>query len=302
MDWKTLGRKLKISQGKVLSKLCLFAVFVIADVKPAYLVDTCFLKIAQANMLLDELCKLVGRDRSSVKAIEVGSDIFLINEKLVRDRLQSMIALLSNGCVDGESFTVIHLDCDTSSSVIADEHIQTYPGSASNESFAAPLSDFSQLLFMSSLGESISIPTNTIMFQSLGGPTIAGILLGYPCIYKAAPLTSPDVNNEDDSQLYAYASRKLSYRTLRKIIISATISTNVPFLSQWSPVGRGPMTVPVYEFTIPVLSHSSSVMDKVSRVVDLFYNNLPDAFDPGMLTFSGWQRSDELWETEGITL
>lgn len=302
MDWKVLGRKLKITHGKVLSKLCLFALLVLADLKPAYLVDVCFLSIAQANMLLDELCKFVGRDRSSVKAMELGSDIFLINEQLVRDRLQSMIMLLSDGSPGCKPFTVIHLDRDMSSSVIADEHVQTYPGDACDESFAGSLGDFSQLLFTSLPGDSISLPINTTIFQSLGGPTIAGILLGYPCIYKATPLTSPDVNNDDDSQLYAYASRKLSYRTVRKITISATIATNDSFLSQWNPVSSGPMTVPVYEFTIPAPSHRSLVIDRVSEVIGIFYDNLPVAFDRALLAFSGWQRSDELWDTEGITL
>lgn len=302
MDWRALGRKLKVAQGKLLSKLCLFALLVLADLKPAYLIDVCFLTIAQANMLLDELCMVVGRDRSSVKAMEIGSDIFLINEQLVRDRLQSMIMLLSNGSEEGKSFTIIHLDRDTSSSAIADEHIQTYPDDACDESFAGSLDDFSQLLFTSPPGGSISLPTNTTIFQSLGGPTIAGILLGYPCIYKATPLTGPDVNNDDDSQLYAYASRKLSYRTVRKITISATVSTSDSFLSQWCPVGRGSMTVPVYEFTIPVPSHRSLVIDRISEVIDIFYCHLPVACDSAVLTFSGWRRSDELWDTEGITL
>lgn len=306
IDWKTLSRKLKIAQGKVLSKLCLFALLVLDGIKPAYLVDTCFLTTAQANALLDDLCKAAGYDRLSVKAMEVGSDIFLINERLVRDRLLSMTMAVSSSGLRGVCpFAVIRLDRDASSSAITDDDMETFPGDVCEASFAASLSAFHQLLTASLPGESLNISTDANIYHALGGPTIAGILLGYPCIYKATPLTGPDADDTDACQLYAYASRKLSYRILKKVIVTATIAARDPFLSQWSPTGRGSMAVPLYEFTAPVLASSSSSAAAIDRVIDQFYDALMTNVvigDRTMISLGEWQRSDELWEAEGVTL
>lgn len=154
---------------------------------------------------------------------------------------------LNNGCLSivllGEDVMFVSLDqailCAERSVLI--DLDQTPPSLAPIDSITAMLSsliDSLKCINNESGAKVAAIAINSELYRSLGGPCIAGLLLGYPVVYKASPqflhplLLVPS---------YSEASSKLSFTNLTKIEITAEVTM----------INSKPRRRNIMEFTYP---------------------------------------------------
>lgn len=350
--WRNLCKRLRIQREKTCASLALYTLLVIYGVKPAYLIDVCSLDVDQAKYLVQELLNF-SQSSEKIKIVQVGGDIFVVNTAQFRDRMSILLESLTKEDEDQvvPTFAVIDLDFKPESSEIFVESMNFYPrvkGSTTNEedienfginfligSLSAMelnqlFSSFSNVFDQNNDQEVLCITTTSELYQNLGGPLIAGLLLGYPSVYKTVPnfraRRRDEVNNlldEDEfmSPLYERACNKLSFKQLAKVTVFLDIEINDSFLHRAiSPSSNSVnASIAMLEFTYPLSIHSTSEsadfrLETLRKIIDnLLQENLSSCVSNGSPLSRETGRSDIFrilqkrleiaeWNAEGISL
>lgn len=205
---KFLAKKTGIRE-KALKSLVVFTLLVYEGIKPGYLVDSCCLSPIAAKAFLSNLCQQYKLDRSILRIISMGEDIFIVNQPIVAKNLQS--DLLST-----TPKAVIDLDLDLVSD-ISYYHIHL-------EALLSVVDAAKNCM-------EVELPLSSELYSEAGGPFVAGCLLSYPVVYKAKPTFAS--SSQSIIPTYEAASSKLSFTELVKFTIAADISIafdSVPYL------------------------------------------------------------------------
>lgn len=322
--WRKLSKELGVARLRTLSLLVLNTILVIKDVKPAYLIDICVLSIEKAEYLAQQLL-LLNRSSSKIKIVRVGDDVFIVNETILYNRMSEFLQISSSPSIHRQySCAIIDLDLHSNENWISSDAVHICSKTNCDE-----LKDMISILYdefeMANANGCIivDIQLNGTVYHRLGGPFIAGFLLGYPCIYKAVPciLTSQHADFEMQP-LYQSASAKLSYKSLMKVTAFALIEVKDPFLSQGGEAtvlknGNIAMKIPVYEFSYPIeftspkFSQNSEILDSLALVVEEFRVAISSHDSIGCSSCSSsnsaatscnWTFENYNWNSDGISL
>lgn len=260
-------KKLHTSK-KAASTLILYTTLVMYGVKDAYLVDCCNLTATEAQWLLDIL--QVNKVTVQLRVITVQSDVFIVNYPLLQQKLISIAS-----CTDRELFVIIDLDREQVAESLID--------------YKDPLISLREFILdeVRLDHQIVEVHSCQHLISSLGGPFIAGFLLGYPCIY----LSRPEIDTFDGSLSYATASSALSFQTLTKVSYQIKADVSTPVIEEDS-------LITVLEFTYPAI-YSDRVRcvieDANRRFVDGRCSDVPS---DGILSMNVKER---LVQTKNVT-
>lgn len=248
-------------------------------VKDAYLIDIHSFRRSAAVTWLADCCHTLGLDTQRVMVLMLDSDCFFVNIAILREKLHH----IEEGTLD---VLVIDLDADPVS-------IKAYSDCTELQeqlTRALPLLE----RYVLTAGNhpqpvSGSINTDKEPYTQIGSPFLAGLLLGYPCVYLAKPevtvetggppkdekkkrnevtfdgdqINEEDNDNNNDMKVGCYqrASGKLSYSLLSKVTTSVRLKFKTD-LEEFGThlVGR---QIPLLEFTYP-----QYLMENVEEDVD----------------------------------
>lgn len=242
--------KLRISK-QAHEILILNVIFVLVGIKDAYLIDCCCLSASEVGAFLTALCaglRISANEHFLVTVVDM--DVFILNKLMWRRKL----------------------DCwrsgNASNVTVVDLH-QRQPAIANEQSMAAiamALQVFAaDHLACNTSGMAVQeISRDSSLYAALGGPGLAGLLLGYPCIYHIVA-----TKERGWADAYAHASSLLSFRGLHKISVTASLQT----------AGEGLASIGIHanqlegvclEFTLPsaLVEAGIVLMADVTRALD----------------------------------
>ena len=260
-----IARKVAFSK-RLTSTLILYFLLVYHGIKDAYLVDIHSFSRSAAVRWVEDCCKSLDLEPHRVMIVMLGSDCFLVNVKHLKSKFEQIQESL---------YDVIVIDLNV-------DPIKVSPCNQMPDAMDALINLTKPweryILSVASNPPhpvSFSIKVDNGPFLELGAPFLAGVLLGYPCVYyaKPEPSSEPPVEQKGESKEqqfnigeYRQASSKLSYSMLTKITASVKLKLNT-ILEEFGDhfVGK---QIPVIEFTYPYALMESLEDEEASQLID----------------------------------
>lgn len=230
---KIMGKQQRIS-SQTEQTLIVNITLVLLELKDGYLIDCCQFSIENCIQFLSRL-KLPVSVRNLL-LIEVDMDIFIVNRKLLKEKLNRV-----------DKYLIVDLTGDSPSCA-------SCSGWQGNTAFFSLEGEDNIINGFSVL----QIGRESEVYSLLGGgPGLAGWLLGYACIYSIT-LPNPQVKEHSDNdwqEAYAHASLLLSYQSLYKVKVVATFN---PYLH-----GRREAICSEFTFPSSLIVNGSLTMETV---------------------------------------
>lgn len=176
---------------------------VLLGLKDAYLVDCCRMTVTDAVKITKEMCDTLKVDfLATFLIVLVAEDVFIAHRGI-------LVSKLERWKNDTGSIGYHFIDLRGSSPVIAND--------ACVEAVRTALRQWANSCPVFS--PSIEISQESDIYQGIGGPGLAGLLLGYEFVYFVTPS-----DGSDWMAAYAHASQLLSYRSLKKVTFQCSLS------------------------------------------------------------------------------
>ncbi|RYG68493.1 DUF4504 domain-containing protein [archaeon] len=226
--------------------LFLYTLVVATGLKDAYLVDACSLTENDAKLFIRDFTERVSTNGGVMASnvlgvVTLGLDVFIVNMQRWRIKLSTW--------AQSKTENVVIIDLTRDHPCLALEELHSKILLELHE-FASEIANLSLPVAAIPTTYSLNIEQDDQIFRQLGGPCLAGLLLGYPIVYYL-PGTSTEV--------CAHGSNLLSHTMLVKFTSQVTIRyTDVAIKSSvWSCIKEyateNSISVNLLEFTVPAI-------------------------------------------------
>lgn len=271
---------------KQLNETLFWSVLCVAcGLKDAYLVDCVRVDAASTIAALMQVASTFGFDAPAcLVVVDVDGDIFIVNK--------SVLVMKCAAWREGKLRAEI-VDLRGEAPAIATDELRSLVAEA--------MGAFSSSCSFASSGSTVdvvSISRDSVVYASVGGPALAGILLGYPFVYFATPHDGTSWN-----ECYYHASLLLSHRSLVKASVQATIDIPVSArdLAPWKLArrmgGYWRVALQCLEFTLP-----SSIAAELGVTEQLVRGQLlAGILSVGDAPFRGWRLQRDLAWSEFVS-
>lgn len=225
--------------------LFLYTLVVAIGLKDSYLVDACSLSELDAKAFVQDSIRKINDNggiiaKNALGIVTVGLDVFIVNMQLWHRKLLGWAQNMIGG--------VVFVDLTKEFCSLASDELHDQIRSELQQ-FAAQVMNSLSCDFASSTSiYSLRIESEDRIFKFLGGPCLAGLLLGYPLVYYLPGLTE---------EAFRHGSSLLSHTSLVKFISQGTMrfvgkaSSNVVWELAKENSADNAVVLSLHEFTVP---------------------------------------------------